>query len=129
MTNSLNSSSETHDSPRSIRLSIRGIGHIPSFKNRKRTRVDRKTLKPHNFTDPKHKKRMDRLEDAIVCALFSACPIDESETPLECSKRLRTLLSGLCDDSIREIPCGEWNVEFVAAGAEGIDIEITKLIP
>lgn len=110
-----------------VEIKLTGLGHCPSFKNRKRTRVDRKTLKPHNFTDPKHKKRMDALEDAITLALFSWYPIDVKETRSECLKQLRTLLSGLCDDSIQEIPCGTWATEHVKPGEEGLRIRITKL--
>lgn len=134
MPNSLNDSNETRPLPSStqgsdkICLRLEGLGHVPSFKNQKRTRVDRETMKPVNFTEPSVKHRMKAIEDAIVCALFSLCQTTESETRMECRKRLQTLLSGLLDDSIREIPKGEFDVEYVDKGKEGVAIEI-ELIP
>lgn len=68
------------------------------------------------------------LENAILSALLSEYRIKENETHLECLKRLRTALSGLCDDSIREIPSGSWNVEYVEKGSEGVLIEIETIL-
>ena len=81
----------------------------------------------HIQLDLKVKKRMALLEDAIVFALYSCAATIVSETPSGCLKQLRTLLSGLSDDSIREIPCGSWDVERVEKGQEGLLITIEKL--
>lgn len=74
------------------------------------------------------KERMDRLEKAMLFALYSLCPTGASGTPSECWKPLQTLLSGLCDDSIREIPAGSWTVEYVPKGEEGINVEIEQIL-
>ncbi len=68
--------------------------------------------------DKRVKLKMERLENAILSALYSESQIDGNETHSECWKRLRTLLCGLSDDSIREIPAGSWDVERVAPEAD-----------
>ncbi len=111
-----------------ILLEIKGVGHIPSFKNRKRAIMDRSTGKMRTLTEPSVKKRMENLESAIVCELFSVSQTIENATPSECLKPLRTLLCGLSDDSIREIPCGSWDVKYVQPGEEGVTIEIEPYV-
>lgn len=99
-----------------------GLGHIPSKKN-------------HHFPgnggriliDKPVKARMLALENAILSELYSASQIIGNETHLECLKRLRTLLSGLSDDSIREIPEGSWATHHDIKGCEGVIIEITQI--
>lgn len=71
---------------------------------------------------------MDQLENAIVSALYSLSQTGGAGMPSECSKLLRTVLSGLSDDSLKEIPCGEWDVRYVPKGSEGLELTITKLI-
>lgn len=79
------------------------------------------------LTEPRVKKWMTRLENAIESELYSLSRTEGNGTPSECLRQLRIALSGLCDDSIKEIPCGEWSVEHVAKGDEGLIIEITVL--
>lgn len=100
----------------------------PSFKNRKRAILDSKTNKMRTLTEPEVKQRMQELEDAIAFALFSACQTGANETHLGCSKRLRTALSGLFDDSVREIPCGSWDTFLVDPEFEGIEITIEEIL-
>lgn len=111
-----------------IKLEMQNTGHCPSFKNRKRAIRDGQTGQLRTLTEPKIKQRMAMLEAAILCALYSESQIIGSETHSECWKRLRTFLSGLCDDSILEIPTGSWEVERVPKGQEGLLIEITRLL-
>jgi len=111
----------------SVTVLVTGIGHTPSFKNHKRAIKDSKSGKLRTLTDPDVAKRVERLENAILSALYSESQIIGSETHSECWRRLRTLLSGLSDDSIREIPAGSWDVEYVPQGQEGVIIEITRL--
>lgn len=99
----------------------------PSFKNSKRAIKDRNSGKMRTLTPAKIKARMDELENAILSALYSGSQIIEGETHSECWKRLRTVLSGLSDDSIQEIPCGSWAVEFTSKENEGVTIELTLL--
>ncbi len=108
--------------PPPLRLSVTLGQAVPSKKN-------------HHFPlangglgiDKAIKLRMNDLENGILSALCSESQMTASETPLECLRRLQTLLSGLLDDSIREIPTGSWGVEYVPKGQEGVIIEITPL--
>lgn len=70
---------------------------------------------------------MQRLENAILFELYSASQTGASGIVSECLKPLQTLLSGLCDDSIKEIPSGSWDVEYVPKGEEGLDILIEQI--
>lgn len=108
-------------------LKIVGIGHIVSFKNRKRAILDSHTGKMRTLTPYMVKKRMDNLENAILSALYSSFPTEGTETPLECLKQLQIALSGLSDDSVNEIPCGMWESEQVISGEEGCIIQVFEL--
>lgn len=111
------------ESSNKLTLRITGLGHIPSKKNY------HYPLEGGGLgIDKEVKQRMDRIENAILFALYSKCQTTGSETPSECLKQLRTHLSGLSDDSIREIPSGAWDVEYVEKGQEGCVIEI-ELLP
>jgi hypothetical protein len=79
------------------------------------------------ITEPKVKKRMRALEDAIVSELYSLCQTTGQGTPSECLKQLRTAASGLLDDSIKELPSGSWDVRYVPIGEEGLEITIEEL--
>lgn len=116
-----------------IVLVVRGQ-QVPSFKNRKIAIVlNRKALVnptvraiTRTLTEPKTKSRMDILENAIVSALYSSSPTTAGVTAMEWRKHLRTVLSGLSDDSIQIIPESSWRAEKVAKGQEGCRIEITE---
>lgn len=95
--------------------------HVPSKKNRHWSNGKRVHM------DVKIKERMRRLESAIESALYSCAATIESGTHSECLKQLRMLLSSLCDDSIREIPSGSWDVEKVPKGKEGLRITIERI--
>ena len=105
-----------------IFLEVKGLGHVPSKKNYHFPRPDGGLL-----IDKSVRLKMRRLENAILSALLSESQIIGKETHSECWKRLRTLLSGLCDDSIREIPEGKWRVEYVPKGQEGVEIGIVLI--
>lgn len=111
----------------SVRLEVMGLGEVPSFKNRKIAIKDSSSGKLRTLTEPSIKERMDRMENAIVFALYSESQIREGETHSECLKRLRTYLCGLYDDSIHQIPQGEWDVVFVPKGEEGFEITIEQI--
>lgn len=101
----------------------------PSFKNHKRAGINRKTGKMMTYTRADIKKRMNQLEDAILSALWSSCQTAGGEMDLECRKRLLTHLSGLCDDSVKEIPRFLFDAQQYAKEGEqaGIWIEIERL--
>jgi len=79
------------------------------------------------FTKPEYQAWMDRATESIVLQLFSKCQTGDAATQLECWKRLRTFLSGLSDDSVKQLPEGAWKVEFVEAVDAGADILIERL--
>lgn len=110
----------------SVTLTVTGAT-VPCFKNRKRIAKNKRSGKSFLRTREDIKERMQHLENAILSELYSESQIVGSETHSECWKRLRTALSELCDDSIREIPCGSWDVEFVPKGSEGVTLVITEL--
>jgi hypothetical protein len=118
--------SKTSQSPSSaetpIYLRIRGIGHIPSKKN-----AHYPLTNGGLGIDKSVRERMKYLEYAIESALYSLCQTTESGMRSECLKQLRTRLSGLLDDSIREIPSGAWATVKVPKGEEGLDIIIDVL--
>lgn len=106
-----------------MKIAIEVTGQqVACFKNTKKS-----SRSGFIYTPKKIKGRMLLLENAILSALYSEYRIKENETHLECLKRLRTALSGLCDDSIREIPSGSWDVEYVEKGNEGVLIGIEIL--
>lgn len=111
-----------NSSLKTLSLQIKLGEHVPSKKNRHFAGSDGKIK-----IDREAKERMVRLENAIVLALYSKCQTTGNEMDLECRKQLQTLLSGLSDDSIREIMQHYWCVEYVPKGQEGVRIEIEEL--
>lgn len=101
--------------------------HVPSFKNTKRSILDSRTGLQRTLTPGNIKKRMRQLESRMLSALNSLCLTPGNEMDLECQRRLRTALSGLCDDSLMEIPKFEFDTCYVEPGVEGVEIEITPL--
>lgn len=101
-------------------------GHVPAFKNRKRAVVNRKTGKLMTITRKDIKERVELLESAIESALYSVCQTGSREMDLACRKRLRTHLSGLCDDSLAVVPEFEFSTKYVPKGEEGVEIHIEE---
>jgi len=72
-----------------IELKIKNMGHIPSFKNKKR--VARKRNGPlFLMTDPQTKKWMDACIQSFVSQLFLQCAITEGGTSTEHLQRFLT---------------------------------------
>lgn len=82
----------------------------------------------HVLIDKPIKERMAQLEDGILSALYLWCQTRESGTDLAWQKHARMLLSGLSDDSLREIPQSSFGVEYVPKGSEGVIITIELLL-
>lgn len=111
-------------------LKIEGIGSVPAFKNSKEISVNRKSGKRFLRTHPKKKAWMEACIASFECQLRSWCQTIDAGTPPECSKPSWTalsMLSGMCDDSIREFPQGEWTTLRVPHGCEGATITIEPL--
>lgn len=112
----------------SLKLVVLTRDNVPSFKNSKRSILDRNTGKQRTLTPGKMKKRMDHLEQSIVSALLSLSRTGEGETALACRRRLLTVSLELCDDSLKVVPEFSFGVRYVEPGQEGVEIEITKLL-
>lgn len=110
-----------------IKLVVITRDNVPSFKNSKRSILDRNSGKQRTLTPGKMKKRMDLLEQRIVSALLSSSRIGEGETALEWRRRLLTVSLGLCDDSLKVVPEFSFGVRYVQPGQEGVEIEIEQL--
>lgn len=101
--------------------------HIPSFKNTKRSGTNPATGKHVTYTPKQIKQRMAQLENRIVSALYSSSQMQKSGTDSECQKQLRTVLCGLYDDSIKQIPEFSFAVRYVEPGLEGVEIIIEEI--
>lgn len=110
----------------SVVLNVTTGQNLCSFKNHKRV-----TKRGGLITDPKIKRRMQSLEDSIVSSLYSASATTIGATGLDSASQSRTalceLLSGLTDDSLKQIPEFSFGVEYVPEGSEGVQITITRL--
>ena len=113
----------------SVTLSVLTGDHVPSFKNSKRSILDRNSGKQRTLTPAKIKKRMELIENSIVSALYSSRPMRGDVTDPEWLKQLRIALSGLSDDSVHEIPEFSFGVQKVQKGMEGVIIYIEELTP
>lgn len=107
-----------------LRLAVYTREAIPSFKNHKRA-IPTPSGKHRTLTEPSVKKRMEELESGILSALYSSCQTSGGETDSACLKRLRTVLCGLCDDSLSQIPEASFGVEY--SSQPGVIIEIKLL--
>lgn len=104
-----------------VRLVIKNQGHVISFKNSK--------LLTHGklITKPEYQQWMARAENSILSQLYSMCLTTGGVIQLECLRQLQTYLSGLLDDSVRELPIGNWRTKQVPKGQEGAIITIERL--
>lgn len=119
-------------SQREIRLSIRGLGEITSFKNTKKIiRLPDGT--PSLVTDPKKAAKMERYTRSIESQLRSTLPTIVSEMALGCQNPLPMLsllqLGRLLplDDSRQWIPEFSFTFKQVQKGMEGCEIVIEQL--
>src|SRR5574342_341657 len=105
-------------SSRPLRLTIQGIGHVPSMKNSK--------VKAPNgiFTKPKYAKWMQACKDSFALELLCAYRTIESATPTGRSRQSWIASSLPLDDSVREIVEERIRVELVELGQEGAEIII-----
>ena len=111
-------------------FSITGLGHIQSFKNKKRVATNKGTGKSFLMTRRDVKYRMEQIIRSIESQLRSECQTTGSATlmaqPRQYSIASLLRLHGL-DDSWQWIPELHITVEKVEPGQEGAEITITKL--
>lgn len=117
----------TPSNPTGVILKVITGDHIPSFKNTKRSGLNSATGKHLSYTPKQIKQRMAQLENRIVSVLFSWSPTLSAATDSGCQRQLRTVLSGLCDDSIKQIPESSFGVRYVEPGLEGVEIIIEEI--
>lgn len=117
---------------RGIALKIRGLGPIPSFKNRKRigglTRWPDGSWSgsPILVTRPDIKARKEEITSAIASQLRSMCPTGAGGTIQECWRRF-AIASLPRDDCWQDMEIGAVTTELVPAGEEGCTITIERL--
>jgi hypothetical protein len=129
--NSNNGSSlEAKLSKAGIALTITGMGHIISFKNKKRGGIGRRkdgTTFAMAWTPRNVKEWMEQVIQHLESQLHGLFPIREGETVGECRKRLLTAQSLPLDDSLDWMITGQQSVKVVPKGQEGAIIVIEKI--
>ena len=106
-----------------LTLSIRGVGHVPAFKNGKMMARGRL------ITHPEKQKWMDGAARSIASQLSSMFPTTATETQTGPQAPSLILTSLPLDDSLAWIgfPLGDW--QRVKKGEEGADIIIERISP
>ena len=100
-----------------IRLTIRGIGHVPSFKN---SRV-------LFLTNPRNRAWMEWCQDRFESQFFSAFQTAADGMPTAACPHSWIVSAAPLDDSVDWIPELHVLVERVSKGGEGADILIERL--
>lgn len=104
-----------------IKLNVKGLGHVPSFKNKKM--LTRGRL----ITNPENQKWMSACEAAFVSQLLSEYQTKETGMPMVRSLRSWIACVMPLNDSVRSVRKVTIEVEDVAPGEEGATIEIEQL--
>ncbi len=110
---------------RTIKLDVRGMGHIPSFKNAKRI-VTPKGKSPMLITRPDLQQWMARCVGDFEYQLRCEYQTTEAGTPMARSLHSWIACVMPLDDSINHISEISLKVIKVNPGHEGADIEVTK---
>lgn len=110
----------------SLLIHIRGLGHVPSFKNSKQITRPR-GKKAGLVTKPEYQKIKEAITQSIVSNLLSVFLITDAGTPMGQS-RLSLIVSAMPEDDSRQwLEQGRWECQTVAPGEEGADILIERL--
>lgn len=104
-----------------VLLTIRGLGHVPSFKNLKV--IGRGGL----YTKPRAKAWMQACADSFALQLLLEFRTRENATPTGHSRQSWIASVSPRDDSVREIPEVHIVVVRVLKGEEGADLLIEPL--
>ena len=105
-----------------ITLAVRNQGHVPSFKNKKRSNKSGNV-----YTEPKTKRWMDACIQSFESQLFCISRINDSATSTVPHLRSLIVSSLPLDDSRQWIPELHVYCEEVDKGEEGAVIIIEKL--
>ena len=109
-----------NESPTPIKLKIRGIGHVPSFKNSKMIAHGRL------ITDPKKQDWMEQCVALMIAQLSSMCPTTETGTLTAQSLRSWIATSLPLDDSCKWIESVSVIWLKVPKGKEGASVMLTR---
>lgn len=110
-----------------LKLTIQGLGPVPSFKNTKQIVWNKRTRRPMIITDPKKKRWMDAACHSFESQLRILFPITEGETHGEWLKRLQTACVLPQDDCWEQMLPGEQGVELVPKGQEGCIVALERI--
>jgi len=106
----------------SLVMTIRGLGHVPAFKNKKI--IAGKRL----ITAPKARKWMEECTKVLYLKLKSMFQTDADATSMGHWQQFATL-SWPSDDCWQQIPQVKVRVKVVPKGEEGATIKLTKISP
>ena len=103
-----------------IRLVVRGLGAVISFKNTKML------TKGKLITDPKKQEWMRRCVQSFVSQFISLCQTDDSGIYPECLKQY-AIASLPLDDNWQELEIGRASCALTEKGNEGATIIIERI--
>jgi len=109
-----------------IKLVIKGMGEIPSYKNKKvigRSSSGQAVL----YTKPEVKEQMDRITMAIEFQLRSLLQTGGTGTGTECIPQSKIVSSLPLDDSLAWIGSHSVSWQRVKKGEEGFELTIEEL--
>lgn len=112
---------QAHSDETGLTLRIRGLGHVPAFKNHKM--LTRGKLR----TDPRKQKWMRAAEDCLAAELLSQYPTSDGETVTAANLRYWIQSSVPADDSCHYLTTCSWRFTSVPKGSEGANIEINRI--
>lgn len=110
--------------PTQIALTVSGLGHVPSFKNKKI--IVKTKRRPRLITHPKVQQWMERCTQSFASQLRARFPTTGSGTTAECSPPSKTV-SWPLDDNWQELEIGRVRTILVPKGQEGADLLIESL--
>lgn len=110
-----------------LKLEIKNLGAVPSFKNSKQIAFNRKTRRPFICTDKKKKQWMESAIHSLECQLRILFPTAEGETLGEWQKRLQTASFMPLDDCWEQMLPGNQDVVLVPKGSEGCEIVLERI--
>src|SRR5262245_27485332 len=112
---------------RTIKLSVDGLGHCPSFKNSKLiVQPKGKAKRPLLITKPEYRAWMEKCVDAFESQLRSEYQTTEAVMPMVRSLRCWTACVMPLDDSVHHISEITLRVIKVNPGQEGATIEVSR---
>lgn len=110
-----------------IELRVKGLRHVPSFKNTKRAIIDGNTGRLRTLTPRITKQWMKRCEDAFVSQLESLYQTNEAAMPTARSRQSWIACVAPFDDSVNHIREILLTVADVEKGKEGAVILIEPI--